>query len=377
MTDRLSTLLHDEGAHLPVPTAPVEQVLAGGRALRRRHRTRLALTAAITAVAVTAGAVAAIGLTRPDKTPEPAELPDRAAYQQLGAWAVGDEVHVGNHTVLVPDTEELQYTSIGVVVTSSDNTRTLVTPEGVTRPLDLDLHHHPERSIPSDVVATDATAPYLAYVRVLGDDMGQLTVRDLTTGEDSSVGEPFRVGGRGWVRSMWGDEVDYVHRDRDRLVNWRTGARLPFPDAPSSLLTFGGLGHGITFGYDRSSESWVVTSLVDNATVLTVPSQGYEPAGSISPDGRYLAVSGGGDGIDVYDIATGDAAHVDGPPDVTRYGWSPDGHLVGKSYREAPSEVQVCDPATGACRSTGITVGSPLTLVGYASPISALGELGS
>ena len=70
----------------------------------------------------------------------------------------------------------------------------------------------------------------------------------------------------------------------------------------------------------------------------------------------------GDSGVDVYTVATGHKVHLGGDWDVSDLGWTPDGHLVGKQYTSA-SEVEVCDPETGSCSGTGVTVADRLQLV--------------
>ena len=59
MTDRLSTLLHDEAAALDVPPVPHDIVAAGHREVRYR-RTRTALVGAVAVLLVAVGASAAV-----------------------------------------------------------------------------------------------------------------------------------------------------------------------------------------------------------------------------------------------------------------------------------------------------------------------------
>src|SRR4051812_5373349 len=107
MTDRLSSLLHDETDVLDVPPAAVDRVLAGGRAIRRRRRTTATLIGAAAALGVLAIGFAGLGADRADRPPGPAGPHGTTAYQQLGAWAGGDEIHIGDHTATVPGVEYL------------------------------------------------------------------------------------------------------------------------------------------------------------------------------------------------------------------------------------------------------------------------------
>ncbi|MFC6341266.1 hypothetical protein ACFP8W_04705, partial [Nocardioides hankookensis] len=330
-------------------------------------RTAVAVVGAVVAIVMVAGTLAV--LDRADDTPEPARTPDETAYLELGAWARGDEVHIGNHTAVVPGTAGLHYSSAGVVVETDDHTFVLVTPAGDVQPLDLDLTSDTEFPGPGATVATDVTEPYLAYVRMTADTTGQLTVRDLTTGDETAVGEPFDAGDHfGTVYSLWDDQVYYIGGQEGRMVDWRTGTTLTYPEIDGFVFVRGGLGHGVTFGTDADQQNWVVGSRADDSTLLTVPIHDtFYGQASLSPDGRYLAAaSEGDDGFDVYAVASGESVHLGGDRDVGDYGWTPDGHLVGKEYPTQRSEVEVCAPTTGTCRGTGTTVGGPLTVVGEA-----------
>jgi hypothetical protein len=348
MTEHLSTLLHDQAAGLHVPVAPVDEVLAGGRAIRRRRRIRIAVASAA-AVAVVAAGAAVLGQDRSDTTPEPARLPDRAAYEQLGAWAVGDEVHIGNHTANVEGVQELQYTSVGVVVTvvvAGRNHYTLVTQAGEVEPLDLDL---PEPLFAPDPVATDPTSANVAYVRALDSHRAQAVVRDLATGDETTVGKP--------VRTQRADDVDWISGDLIRVsnhvVDWRTGS-------PVRITQRGWWhGSGVSVDYDLDG-TWTLTSF-DGDTLLTVPGDPVSTYGTLSPDGRYFAVSDTEPTITVYELASGEATLIEGRA-ASNYGWSPDGHLVGRPTLSS-SELEVCDPATGECKDTGANVTGEVTLV--------------
>lgn len=81
MTDRLSTLLHDEATALDIPGVPADRILAQGRGLQRRRRTTAAVAGAVAAVLVAAVAVTAVTSWRGDDRIEPASPEDTAAYQ--------------------------------------------------------------------------------------------------------------------------------------------------------------------------------------------------------------------------------------------------------------------------------------------------------
>lgn len=361
MTDQLSTLLHTEAAGLDVPAAPADRVLADGRAIRRRRRTTAAVIGAAAAVVVVTAGIAVLGADRTDRVPEPASPRDQTAYQQLGAWADGDEVHVGNHAVTVSGATDLHYTSVGVVVSSYDDTQTLVRPDGTSQPLDLDLPGGDD-GIPSNRVATDVDAPYLAYVGAVDGDRGQLRVRDLSTGEETVASEPFRVRGGSIVNSLWDDQVFYARGQAGWNVDWRSGERLPLPSTDGFVFQFDGYGHGVLFGIDSDTEEWTVSSRTDGHRLLAVPTGPFGSA-TVSPDGRYLAVTVDGGGIDVYTVATGDRVRLGGTRIALNYGWSPDGHLVGRATSRADSEIEVCDPVDGTCTPTGSAASERPTFV--------------
>ncbi|GAA1162010.1 hypothetical protein [Nocardioides aquiterrae] len=357
MTDRLSVLLREEAAALEVPPVPGDLLAAGHRELRNR-RTRTTLATALVVLLVTVGVSAAVSAwLGGDDTVQPA---DRLAYEQEGAWARGDEVHVGNHVVVVPGTQALQYSSAGVVVTTEDGGFVLVTPDGDVQPLHLPIR----RSTPRPpTVATDPTQPYLAYVRAVDDAASQLVVRDLGTGAETTVGDPFPEdpAGASEAQQLWDTQVFWFRRGDGRFVDWQTGERVPYPDGPVNSQN--GFGHGVTIGYDPTQQLWVVTSRSEDSRVLELPVS--DPASahvSLSVDGRYLAASTD-DGFDVHDVAAGTSVHFGDDRDVEDYGWTPDGHLVGKRYRSQAAEVEVCDPRTGTCDGTGDSYDEPLTLV--------------
>lgn len=350
MTERISALLHDEAAGVRVPVVPIDDVLAGGRAIRRRRRTWAALGSAVAAFAVVAAGTTVLGLERPDTTPEPAGVPDSAAYAQLGAWADGDEVHVGNHTTTVSGVDELQYTSAGVVATGVHG-YVLITPGGEVEQLRLDLL---ESSVGRPDVATDPATPDLAYVRALGGDKAQAVVRDLTTGDETPVGRPFHTQEPDGVSWISGDLVLVSRNGEGHVVDWRTGRPSPLPRRGWWQ------GAGVSVDYDTDG-TWTLSSFRGDP-LLTVSVDPASTYGSLSPDGRYFAVSDTEPGIlTVYEVRTGTRSVIKGRT-ASDYGWTPDGHLVGRPTASS-REVEICDPSTDQCHGTGVTVNRHLTLV--------------
>lgn len=366
MTDRLSSLLHDEATTLEVPAVPTDQILTRGRGLQRRRRTTSAVAGAVAAVLIAAVATVAIN-TSPDDSIQPAGGSDQAAYLEEGAWAVGDEIHIGNHTATVPGTAALSYTSLGVLVQTIDYSAgrdepatygtVLVTADGDTRPIDYpDIDGF---SMPG----TDPSSPYIAYAREAEDpDELQVVVVDLRSGLETPVGEPIREEStRGIPVHLSGDTISYRSSPDYIQVNWRTGEQAPLG---TGMVTASGFAGDAFLTTDMSGREWQVRS-TDGEVRLAITYTGGKSVSespSLSPDGRYLAVPTGESGIDVYDVTTGESVHLGGDRDVADYGWTPDDHLVGKPLRSS-SEVEVCEPSTGACTGTGEVVDGELTLV--------------
>src|SRR3954451_20867705 len=161
MTDRLTSLLHDEVETLDVPPAPATEILGAGRRLRRRRTGTIWASGALVAAVVAGGAVAARSggdsQAPPPAAPPPAQV----------AWAQDDTVYVGTdgHPVRMPEVAQtLYYTSAGIVVrTNKDGSSDggapfhfrLVKADGTSSKLGVTLGE----VVPS----TDPTEPYLAW----------------------------------------------------------------------------------------------------------------------------------------------------------------------------------------------------------------------
>lgn len=353
MTDRLTTLMHDEVAGLELPAPPTARIIAAGRAMRRRRTT--SLVAGAVAVVLAAGAVTVASLRGSDRD---SVLPaDRTAYLEQGAWAIGDEVHVGNHVVDVPGASTLAYSSVGAVVGTAGGDFVLVTAAGDAEPLELDIA---DGGLGGPTIATDPLTPHLAYIRAVDGGTGELVVRDLGSHEDTATGVPASSAGE--VPQLWGDVLFWSPREAGQFINWRTGAELSYPDGPWTLHS---VGDGAVLGFSGETESWVVTSRADGSTLLSVPAPGATPrsTATLSLDGRYLAVADRTPEFSVYDVTTQRRVATFRDRVLSGYSWTPDGHLVGKAQPQAPAEVETCDPATGACTRTGIELTGPITLV--------------
>lgn len=363
MTDRLSTLMHDEAAALDVPPAPADRVIAAGRTIRRRRTTG-------TAAGVLAAVLAVVGLAvvnqhwSGDDAITPAE---QKAYIERGAWAVGDELHIGNHVVDVPGLTSLRYTSLGVITVAmhrgQDSASTwsetiLVRPNGRQETVDLPGRDRLAFWPP----ATDPATPYLAYLRkTTAPKRAQLVVVDLASGTAREVGDTIKSDDTDNPVSFVGDSVVVRERNGLSLIDRRTGSRA---DGDwMGLVTVNGYAASSYVTSDLDQRRWQVHRL-DGAVLLTVQAPGHLDGenATLSPDGRYLAVPLGDSGVRVYTVRTGESVVLHGDRDVSDYGWTPDGHLVGKIYPQAESEVEICDPSTGTCAGTGIEVKDKLVL---------------
>jgi hypothetical protein len=360
VTERLSTLLHEEAAGLDVPAPAHLAVLARGRRLRRRRRATSGVAGLALLALVGSGAVLGVRALDHDgtRTVEPAG----PAYLHGGAFAVGSTIHFGDRGDHVADVEgrvkALYYTSAGVLVRTGTDAFTdsagpshydLVTPDGEVSTLDLDLGDR--------VPATDPDQPYLAYAQKDGSGWA-VVVRDVRTDAERSrthLDGAFTWGG--WEAppvSLSGDSVYVGLDDGAPAVDWRTGevttAALP---GRSSAPTVAG---GHTVVADRRE-----VRVIDVATgdiLLSVPNRHF-PYVDLSPDGRYAKVVlqddpaeierpylGEQDGFLVQDLATGERATVESP--AFSEGWTPDGHLLRVGRRS----VTTCAPMSGQCETT-------------------------
>lgn len=353
MTDRLTTLMHDEVAGLDLPAPPTARIIAEGRAMRRR-RTR-GLVAGAVAVVLATGAVTVASLRGPDR--DSVQPADRTAYLEQGAWAVGDEVHVGNHVVDVPGASTLAYSSLGAVVGTAGGDFVLVTASGDAEPLDLDIA---VGGLGPPTIATDPQTPHLAYIRAVDDATGELVVRDLASNEETAVGVPASSAGE--VTQLWDDVLFWSPRESSEFINWRTGAELSLPDGPWTLHS---VANGAVVGFSGQTDSWVVTSRTDGSTLLSVPAPEASPysTATLSLDGRYLAVADQTPEFSVYDVTTQRRVATFEDRVLSGYSWTPDGHLVGKAHPQASAEVETCAPTTGTCTGTGVEVTGRLTVV--------------
>ena len=351
MADRLSTLLHDEASAIDVPSPAAGRVIVRGRRLRQRRRARNALAGAAAVVLVAVGvSVAAKQLTGGDHAVSPAE---QLGYEQRGAWAVGDQVHVGDHVVDIPGVPPhhtvmvggIGYTSVGALVSYVDldshehrSSTLLVTPSGETRRLGN-----------IGTVASDPGSPVIVYARPSSErNAWELVALDLASDQERTVGTPW-LDNEAPELSMSGDLVVYTRGDRMKAIDWRTGTAVALPQQEIGLTIMQSYGRGgyLTAPGGVPIRIWHLRGLPDGNLLGTFPERG---AGRVrmSPDGRYL-MTGGNGSVTVYDVASGKATPLQLTGSVRDYGWTPDGHVVGPQG----SHVAVCDPGDGTCSDVG------------------------
>ena len=377
MTDRLSTLLHDEASHLRVPPPPTRDVLVRGRGLRRRRRLATGLAAAVVAAIVGGSALALTTVgTGHERVTEPAAP---SGYVDGGAYSVGSRIHVAGTDKVARiggKVKALYYTSAGVVVRHGTDAATdasgpseysLVTPQGRVEPLGFELGDR--------VPSTEPAAPYLAYADADGGGWA-VVVRDVAT--DSEVARVHLDGSftwGGWVAppvALSGDTVYVALDDRTATVDWRTGEIGTAEELADGFPDLTG-GRAVS---RRQDDTVTVLELTTGKTLLTYPGDHFAYV-TLSPDGRYAkvvlqdqpsAIKPPGiseeEGFQVFDLDTGKRTTFRRP--AWDLGWTPDGHLLGAT----DSDVTICAPGTGRCTTTGADNGrGPIKLggLGYES----------
>ncbi len=352
MTDRLSTLLHDEAARLAVPPPAPDGVLRRGRSLRRTRRLGQG-TAALAALAVLAAGLAAFASGGGDGAR--AVDPAGRSTGQGAAFSLGTSVFYdgGTSHVSIDDKaiKSSYYTSAGLLVRHGNNNYSdgggpqrfsLVTPEGVVTPVSV---------VTEDVVpGVDPGQPYLAYTEVRHGTL-QVVVHDVAADREvARVDLPGDLTWGGWSGppvALSGDTV-YVGFDlptRTRTVNWRTG-RIGTTDVlPPGQYRVNG---GRTVIEDGNGFS--VVDAASGEALLSVSGSTYL---QLSPEGTFATLdSADGSSVDVYDVATG--SHVTLEGQSWDYGWTPDGDL----FRVADHHVLTCSSATGDCSTGSQTIPS-------------------
>ena len=361
MTERLSTLLHDEAETLDVPPAPTTEILGAGRRLRRR-RTRSVWGAGAAFALVVAGAGGAVALhdaEAPDVTP--------ATTTPTGpfAWALDDTVYLGPDatSVLMPEVAQtLYYTSAGILVrTNKDGTSDggapfhfeLVTPDGTATRLGVTLG--------AVVPSTDPTEPYLAWATMSGDRI-QVVVHDVATDQDvATVDVPGTFTWGGWSAppvSLAGDKVFVTLDDATAVVDWRTGTT-----TTSSVLSggeFPEVSGGRTVRIHGRGSGQATADIVDAASgadLLDIAISRFDQV-TLSPDGRFAMVASDGPvqprsqaagaSVQVYDVDAG--THVAVAVSAYDVGWTPQDDL----FSVRGDRLSLCSATTGTCRSSSV-----------------------
>jgi hypothetical protein len=350
MTERLSSLLHDEADTLLIPTPPADAVLRQGHGLRRRRR--LTTGAAVLGVLAVVGTGVALTVDREPSGNDAGVASTTSSYVATGAFSVGRTVHLGPQgapsVTMEEDVHSLHYTSAGVLVRTNQNFGasdgsgeehyTLIRPDGSTKKLDV--------TTAEQAVSTDPTEPYLAFARLEGTTASAIVV-DITTGEQVRVELPVPYGRSGWSAppvSLDGDHV-YVGMGSAGVydVNWRTGHATPI----DLNTTFPEVHGGRTVLAHQDEVLVVDVATGERLRRIAINNDNWV---LLSPDGRWAR-----EGATVYDVASDSELTLPGSADG--YGWSPDGHL----FRLDGDELVVCDPTTGSCerKPLGFTAPDP------------------
>jgi hypothetical protein len=355
VTERLADLMHRAVDDLSVPPAPSAELLRHGRDVRRRRG--LVTAAGAAAAVVVASGIGVVALGGDDDKgngkDRPSQVADIAGGLTGPVFAIGTTVYLdgGTRTATIDDkaVKSMYYTSAGVVVRHGNNNYSdgggpmrfsLVTPDGVVRPLDVTF----EETVPS----ADPDEPYLAYAEEV-DGVVQVVVLDVRDGSEAArVPVPDAKTWGGWTAppvALDGDLVYVGTDDVQRVVDWRTG-EVSTTDAVDPGYPNVRDGHAVVYA-DRS---WSVVDVSDGSVIFAV---GKNQFLSLSPDGRY-ALSQSFDADDpqaqLVDLGTGTAV----PLDIkgNGLGWSPDDSV----FALTGSELTTCPAATGTCTTTTLTL---------------------
>jgi hypothetical protein len=353
MTERLSSLLHDEARAVVVPLVPVRDVLALGRKARRRRRAAVVASSAAAVVALGGGALLI------SSQPEKVDQHWADAYRAQGALAVDDELYVaGRHVPFEGAIKSLYYTADGVVVRSGTSPRTddedvdrytLVRGDGSQTVLDLAFRDR--------VVATEPDSSHVAYAEATADGRWAVGIIDVGSGEEvgrTVVGRRYSWSPRGRSEApavaLDGDVVWARFDEGWTEVDWRSGV-------VRRLRAATGVGLIADGRYaEQDGNRWLIRSMADGSVVSTVD-VGRNSDASLSPDGRHLRIFdpmggfGGGDELEpfLYDVRTEERADA---PRAESLGWTPSGDVLSVAD---DGTVSTCTVA-GDCTSAGLDV---------------------
>jgi hypothetical protein len=351
MTERLSTLLHDEASGLDVPAPAAPTVLVRGRSLRRRRRITTGVAAAAV-VALLGGSVAvALNAAGHDRAEDlqPARTPDLGAVFSVGTTVYLDS---GERRATIDDgaVKSMYYTSVGILVRHGNNPYSdgggpqrfsLVRPDGTVSRVDVETEE--------TVHSTDPDQPYLAYAEVV-DGTVNVVVWDVDTNEEQArVPVPGKFTWGGWPAppvALSGDTVYVGFEDVARAVDWRTGEITETDTiAPGYPDVSGGR------SLDNGHNALTVQEVASGDVVLEVEAQ--DVSANLSPDGRYLLVAPyfGPSPPEVYSVDSGQKVALDKAGRVAN-GWTPDDELFGLDK----GKLTVCSPTTGECTTSEVDV---------------------
>lgn len=350
MTERLTTLMHEEVSALDIPPPAVTETLVRGRGLRRRRRATAVLVAVATVAVIAGTAFAATRLAGDPATSrelEPAVDPDLGAVFSVGTTVYFDD---GRSHADIDDKaiKSMYYTSAGVLVRHGNNPWSdgggpqrfsLVRPDGTVDPIDVVTEE--------TVHSTDPDAPHLAYAEKV-DGTVEIVVHDLTDDtEVARVPMPGDFQWGGWPAppvALAGDLVYVGTDDTARAVNWRSGEITEVDTINPGYPDVSG-GHSLREGRNQ----FAVVDVATGETLLEVPNDGMS-FGDLSYDGRFLRIGsymGDPASVDVYSVDDGTRVTI-GERNVGLSGWTARGDVMGVGK----DDVTVCSATTGDCRTT-------------------------
>ena len=284
MTERLSTLLHDEADDLDIP-GPRRRVLPAAAACAAGAGVTTAIAVAAVLAVIGGGGGHCLSISGADRAPDP--LP-AGSFGSTGAFSVGQKLYIGGRRSRgTSRSRSLYYTSAGVVVRSGDEESTdsagpshytLVAPDGSQTPVEINAGDR--------VLGFEPDSTHVAYAEPNG-EAWDVVVQDVVTGEES--GDTPR-----WARSP--GEAGRRRRSRSTgtgsgCTSTTAGPRWPGrrahgagrPPAPERLR--GGERHYAD--WDSKPDVWTIRKMSDYSKVRDLQlEKGWYAF--FSPDGSYL-----------------------------------------------------------------------------------------
>ena len=328
MTERLSTLLHQEADEIDVPQPPTGDLLVGGRRLRRRHR-RAAVAGGCAAVLVLGGGAVVVNRQLDDTRVIDPEVA-AAAYASDGAFAVGRDLYVGEeHFRWDEPIRAIYYTSAGVVVRSGEtpnpgdggrSSYELVTPTGERS----EIH----AAMSNRIAGFEPDSTHFAYA-TQDDGRLEVVVQDAVT--DEEIARVTVLDRTGRVRlgappvSIDGDLVWVRTDDGWSAVDWRTGTVHPVPGTRHTYEIQNG-----RYAVQRGRVWNIRSTATEQSVGLVTLRKGWYAF--FSPDGRFMrSFPNEEESTDdilaiVHDVATDESRELPGVE--SDIGWTPDGHLL-------------------------------------------------